>query len=473
MHLQITRILKENQRKKVKNDTIVSISTALSPSGIGIVRLSGDDAIEIAKKMFISKFNKDLSKVTSHTLTYGNIVDGDEVIDEALVSVMKGPNSFTAENVVEINSHGSILNLEIILELAIKKGARLAEPGEFTKRAFLNGRLDLTQAEAVMDIIDASTKMALKNSVKQLSGSLRKKVDEMNEKLMALIAHIEVSIDYPEYDAPELSYDLIRTSLLSVRDDVKAVIDSYADGKIYKEGIKTVIVGKPNVGKSTLLNSLAREERAIVTDIPGTTRDTLEVFLNVHGIPLKLIDTAGIRDTKDVVESIGVLKSKSAINDADLVLLILDSSDRIDEYDREIVNLIGDREVIILVNKVDLGTNISNDDLNYFNKFNIVEISAKEEIGIDKLKELIKSKFLKGNVAISNDIVITNLRQKDAFERCLESLDASLEATNNLVPIDLISIDIKDAITFLNEVIGENVKDNIVNEIFSRFCLGK
>ncbi len=457
----------------MKNDTIVSISTALSPSGIGIVRLSGDDAIEIAKKMFISKFNKDLSKVTSHTLTYGNIVDGDEVIDEALVSVMKGPNSFTAENVVEINSHGSILNLEIILELAIKKGARLAEPGEFTKRAFLNGRLDLTQAEAVMDIIDASTKMALKNSVKQLSGSLRKKVDEMNEKLMALIAHIEVSIDYPEYDAPELSYDLIRTSLLSVRDDVKAVIDSYADGKIYKEGIKTVIVGKPNVGKSTLLNSLAREERAIVTDIPGTTRDTLEVFLNVHGIPLKLIDTAGIRDTKDVVESIGVLKSKSAINDADLVLLILDSSDRIDEYDREIVNLIGDREVIILVNKVDLGTNISNDDLNYFNKFNIVEISAKEEIGIDKLKELIKSKFLKGNVAISNDIVITNLRQKDAFERCLESLDASLEATNNLVPIDLISIDIKDAITFLNEVIGENVKDNIVNEIFSRFCLGK
>ncbi len=456
-----------------KNQTIASISTALSPAGIGIIRISGDEAIQIVDKIFISKFNKSLKERNSHTLTYGNIVDKDKVIDEVLVSIMKGPKSYTAEDVVEINSHGSILNLETILELVIKNGARLAEPGEFTKRAFLNGRLDLTEAEAVMDIIDSKTKLALSSSVNQLGGSLKRRVDKMRDDLISLIAHIEVSIDYPEYDAPELSDEKIEEIVRYIHSDCEKAISTYKSGKIVKEGINTAIIGKPNVGKSTLLNSLSGEEKAIVTNIAGTTRDSLEVAVNIEGIPLNIIDTAGIRLTDDIVESIGIDRSKKAMEKADLVLFIVDSSSEIDENDKIIAELIKHKKVIVLVNKVDISNDIDISELSLSENFELVKISAKEEIGLDDLRDRIKSMFLQGDIDINDDLFITNIRHKNAFNEAKISLSKVLDGMNMGMPVDLLSIDIKDTLYALDDIVGEKVSENVVDEIFGRFCLGK
>jgi tRNA modification GTPase len=458
------------------NNTIAAISTSLSPSGIGIVRISGEDAIIIADKLFVSKKNKRLIDQKTHTIHYGNITNpnSEEVVDEVLVSVMKEPNTYTKENVIEINCHGGVIVMQKILHLVLSNGARLAEPGEFTKRAFLNGRMDLSSAEAVIDIINAKTDMSLESSVNQLKGNIHREIKTIRNKLLELIAHIEASIDYPEYDYDELSDNMVLNNLDSVKEKINKLLNSADDGRIIREGIKTVIVGKPNVGKSSLMNALLDEDRAIVTDVAGTTRDVLEEYMNIKGIPLRIIDTAGIRETEDIVEKIGVNKSEKLVEEADLVIMMLDASSDLTQEDRYIFDLVKDKKTITLLNKIDLPSKISEESINKEIKdTKVISTSLKDNKGLDNIQKVIKDMFLIGDINFNDNLYITNIRHKISLENAIDSLNAVKESIDMGMPEDCWSIDLKNAYDYLGEITGDSVNDDIIHQIFSQFCLGK
>ena len=489
-------------------DTIAAISTALSDSGIGIIRVSGPEALSSVNRIFVNaKYERKLLGYKTHTIHYGYIVDYDyickyddlhanidfsegklsedvrnHILDEVMVSVMKGPHSFTKEDVVEINCHGGVMMVKKILENVIKTGVRVAEPGEFTKRAFLNGRIDLSEAEAVMDIIHSKSEFALKNSVKQLKGSLSQKIKELRSKLIYEIAYIESALDDPEhYDLTEYPEEL-RKKVLFIQDDIAKLIDSFENGKVWSEGINTVIVGKPNAGKSSLLNAIVGTDRAIVTDIPGTTRDTIEENVMFQGINLHMIDTAGIRNTEDTVEKIGVQKSIDHIENADLVLYVVDSSVPLSEEDMDIMNLVKNRKCIVLLNKNDLEQIVSenviremfsNIDANAFENVHIISSSTMKENGMDAFSKLLSDLFINGYVKMNDEVVITNIRHKEALMASEESLQKVLESIDMCMPEDFFSIDLMSAYSSLGYIIGEEVGDDLVQEIFTKFCMGK
>ena len=454
-------------------DTIAAISTGMTSSGIGIVRISGPDAVEIADKIYDSRNGKKLADMPTHTIHYGYIRDGEEFLDEVLVMLMRGPRSFTAEDTVEINCHGGVYAMNRILELVTRKGARLAEPGEFTKRAFLNGRIDLSQAEAVIDVINAKNEYALKSSVSQLKGSVLNAVREIREKIIYHIAYIESALDDPEHISLDGYPDQLEEQTEQWMEKIAALIASAENGKRMKEGIRTVIVGKPNAGKSSLLNVLLGEERAIVTDIAGTTRDVLEEQMSLSGISLNIIDTAGIRETEDVVEKIGVKKAKTYAKDADLVIYVVDSSTQLDENDEEIMELIRDRKAIVLLNKMDLDPVTTEEMIRERLDKPVIPISAKEEQGIDRLEQTVKDMFYDGNLSFNDQIYITNMRQKAALSEALESLKQVMTSIQNQMPEDFFSIDLMNAYEELGSITGESVGEDLVNEIFSKFCMGK
>ena len=455
-------------------DTIAAIATASGNSGIGIIRVSGDEAIEIVDKIFKSvNSDKKLVNVKSHTINYGHIVDNDKVIDEVLVSVMNGPHSYTGEDVVEINCHGGMIVIRKILEIVLKNGARTAEPGEFTKRAFLNGRMDLSQAEAVMDVINAKNEFALSSSIEQLNGRVSEKIKSLREKIIYNIAFIESALDDPEHISIDgYSYKLSKI-LEEVNGELSRLINNFDNGRIVKEGVKTVILGKPNAGKSSLLNLLLGEERAIVTDIEGTTRDTLEESINLNGVFLNLIDTAGIRDSEDVVEQIGVNKAKELAEKSDLVIFVADASKELDENDKEIINLIKDKQAIVLLNKSDLGTIINEKNVSEFDNKPVITFSAKTGDGLDELENKIRDLFYEGKVKYNDELYITNARQKESLINAKNSIEEVIKSVENDMPEDFYSIDLMDAYTYLGQIIGESVEDDLVNEIFSKFCMGK
>ena len=454
-------------------DTIAAISTGMTSSGIGIVRISGPDAVEIADKIYDSRNGKKLADMPTHTIHYGYIRDGEEFLDEVLVMLMRGPRSFTSEDTVEINCHGGVYAMNRILELVTRKGARLAEPGEFTKRAFLNGRIDLSQAEAVIDVINAKNEYALKSSVSQLKGSVLKAVREIREKIIYHIAYIESALDDPEHISLDGYPEQLEEQTEQWIEKITSLIASAENGKRMKEGIRTVIVGKPNAGKSSLLNVLLGEERAILTDIAGTTRDVLEEQMSLSGISLNIIDTAGIRETEDVVEKIGVKKAKTYAKDADLVIYVADSSTQLDENDEEIMELIRDRKAIVLLNKMDLDLVTTEEMIRERLDKPVIPISAKEEQGIDRLEQTIKDMFYDGNLSFNDQIYITNMRQKAALSEALESLKQVMTSIQNQMPEDFFSIDLMNAYEELGSITGESVGEDLVNEIFSKFCMGK
>ena len=455
-------------------DTIAAIATASGNSGIGIIRVSGDEAIEIVDKIFKSvNSDKKLVNVKSHTINYGHIVDNDKVIDEVLVSVMNGPHSYTGEDVVEINCHGGMIVIRKILEIVLKNGARTAEPGEFTKRAFLNGRMDLSQAEAVMDVINAKNEFALSSSIEQLNGRVSEKIISLREKIIYNIAFIESALDDPEHISIDGYSEKLSKILEEVNGELSRLINNFDNGRIVKEGVKTVILGKPNAGKSSLLNLLLGEERAIVTDIEGTTRDTLEESINLNGVFLNLIDTAGIRDSEDVVEQIGVNKAKELAEKSDLVIFVADASKELDENDKEIINLIKDKQAIVLLNKSDLGTIINEKNVSEFDNKPVITFSAKTGDGLDELENKIRDLFYEGKVKYNDELYITNARQKESLINAKNSIEEVIKSVENDMPEDFYSIDLMDAYTYLGQIIGESVEDDLVNEIFSKFCMGK
>ncbi|HAR85407.1 MAG TPA: tRNA uridine-5-carboxymethylaminomethyl(34) synthesis GTPase MnmE [Clostridium sp.] len=454
-------------------DTIGAISTSIGEGGIAIVRISGDKAKDVVEKIFQAKNGQSIKDMKSYTMKYGYIIDeNNNHIDEVIVSFMKGPRSFTAEDTIEINCHGGVVATNKVLEQVIKQGVRLAEPGEFTKRAFLNGRIDLSQAEAVIDIINAKTDLSMKSALMQSEGLISKEIRGLREKLLSTIAHIEATVDYPEDDLEEVTSEMAIRDLDIIKKEIKGFIETAEEGKILREGLSTVIVGKPNVGKSSLLNALTKENRAIVTDIPGTTRDVIEEYINISGIPIKIIDTAGIRETDDVVEKIGVERSRAKINDADLIILILDSSNELTEEDKEIINYISNKKYMILLNKSDLNSKITQRDLENINCTNIYNISAKTGEGIDEVRTAIKDMFFKGEIS-TNNVIITNTRHKEALLRAYECIESAINTLNYTFAIDLASIDIRNAWTFLGEITGDSLEENIIDKIFKDFCLGK
>ena len=454
--------------------TIASISTAPGIGGIGIIRMSGEKSFEVLDKIFVAKNKQNIDEIKGYTIKYGNIVENGNIIDEVLVSYFKAPRSYTTENMCEINSHGGTVIVRKILELCLKNGAELAEPGEFTKRAFLNGRIDLAQAESVIDIINAKSDKEAKSGINQLEGFLSKEIKEIKQEIMDVLVNIEVTIDYPEYDTPEVQQEELRGMLQSVGQRLIKLEKSFDNGKLIKEGIKPAIIGKPNAGKSSLLNAILKEDRAIVTDIAGTTRDTIEEFVTINGIPLKLIDTAGIREASDKVEKIGVEKSIKLAEEADLVIAIFDSSKELTEEDIEILKLIENKKSIILLNKNDLNPVISENDekLKKASK-NILKISALNKTGIDELYEKISELFNLNEINLDNDILITNVRHKNIISKSLENVKKANETLNMNMPIDIITIYIKEILEDLGEITGEVVTEDIINEIFSKFCLGK
>ena len=458
----------------VNTDTIAAIATAMGNSGIGIVRISGDEAVEIADRIFKLKGGKEkLADQKSHTIHYGFVCDGEEVIDEVLVMLMKGPRSFTAEDTVEIDCHGGMLVTRRILEAVLKAGARLADPGEFTKRAFLNGRIDLSQAEAVIDVINAKNEYALKSSVGQLRGSVSKRIKDLREKIIFEIAFIESALDDPEH----ISLDGYGEKLMSIVEDMSLelckLIKSSSNGRVVSEGVKTVILGKPNAGKSSLMNVLVGEDRAIVTDIAGTTRDILEEHIYLQGISLNVVDTAGIRDTDDVVEKIGVTRAMSAAEDADLIIYVVDGSRELDENDYQIMEFIKDRKAVVLLNKSDLEQVVSIDEIMEKSGHAVIAISAKKESGIDKLEEEIKSLFYEGEIDFNDQVMITNVRHAQALREAYDSILMVKRSIEDEMPEDFYSIDLMNAYEKLGLIIGESVEDDLVNEIFSKFCMGK
>lgn len=454
--------------------TIAAISTAMSESGIGIIRISGPEAMDVIARIYRSKGGKKkIQEVNTHTIHYGYIYDEKELIDEVLVMIMRAPRTFTGEDTVEIDCHGGVYAMKRVLETVLKNGAKIAEPGEFSKRAFLNGRLDLSQAEAVMDVIQAKNEYALKSSMEQLKGSVMRAIKEIRSKLIYEIAYIESALDDPEH----ISLDGYPQKLLEVVEKEEKEIDyllkSASDGKIIREGIKTVILGKPNAGKSSLLNLLVGENKAIVTDIAGTTRDILEEYITLHGITLRMIDTAGIRETDDVVEKIGVGRAKETAKDADLILYVVDSSTPLDENDEEIISMLDRRKAIVLYNKTDLVPVVQMDELQERISHPVLPISAKEETGIRELEEEIKNMFFGGSLTFNDEVYITNARHKEALQEAADSLKLVKNSIEMDMPEDFFSIDLMNAYESLGRIIGESVGEDLVNEIFSKFCMGK
>lgn len=455
-------------------ETIAAIATGMSNSGIGIIRMSGPEAISIADGIFVSaRKNFKLTEAATHTVHYGNIVYEDNIIDEVLIIIMKAPNSYTRENVVEIDCHGGVYVMKKILDILIKSGARTAEPGEFTKRAFLNGRIDLTQAEAVIDIINSKNKYALSNSVKLLNGKLSEQITEIRKDLINNIAYIEAALDDPEHISLDNYGDKLLITVDNYIDKVDNLIKTVDNGKIFTQGVKTVIIGKPNAGKSSILNILAGYDRAIVTDIAGTTRDTIEEQINLAGITLNLVDTAGIRNTKDIVEEIGVNKAKELVEEADLILYVVDSSTELDENDYNILNIIKNRKTVILLNKSDLDTVTDADSISKITDSKVISVSAKDNTGLDELSETIVRLFASGEIDYNDEVYVSGERNKEALEETLESLKLVKKSINEGLPEDFYTIDLMNAYEQLGKITGESVEDDLVNEIFSKFCMGK
>lgn len=456
--------------------TIAAISTAPAIGGIGIVRMSGKNCFEVLEKIFKPKNPETIENITGYRIKYGTIVNPEtnRVVDEVLVSYFKCPKSYTAENMCEINSHGGIVVLREILELCLKNGAELAKPGEFTERAFLNGRIDLTQAEAIIDIINAKSTREAQESANQLEGYLSRKINEIREKIMDIMVNIEANIDYPEYDVEEVSNKDAENKLKEIENELIKLSKTFENGKILKEGVKIAIIGSPNAGKSSLLNSMLKEERAIVTDIAGTTRDIIEEQISIEGIPFKVIDTAGIRDAKDKIEQIGIEKSKKAANEADVILAVFDSSVPLNDENREILNLLKHKKSIIVLNKTDLKQIVNNEckeiqDVNT----EVINISLKNNEGLEKIYESLVKMFNLNQINLDNELTITNIRHQELINKAIESTRMALNDLNNSMPIDIISINIKEILEHLGEITGDNVSEDIIKSIFAKFCLGK
>ena len=458
----------------MKTETIAAIATGLSNGGISIIRISGSDAFSVIDRIYRSKSgNKILSQEKTHTIHYGYIVDENQVVDEVMVAIMRAPASYTKEDIIEIDCHGGIVVTKKILETVLKQGVRIAEPGEFTKRAFLNGRIDLSQAEAVCDIINAKNDLALKNSVNQLRGKVNEYIRVMREKILRDIAFIEAALDDPEHISLDGFKETLSAHIKNESSEIKKLIQESKNGKIIKEGIKTVILGKPNAGKSSLLNALVGEERAIVTDIAGTTRDTLEEMINLNGIMLNIIDTAGIRETKDIIEKMGVDKAIRFAEGADLIIYVVDSSTVLDINDDAILEMIKDKKAIILLNKSDLEQKVTIEEMRLKTEKSIVNISVKENKGINEFEELLKNMFFNGEINFNEDIYITNERHREALQYALESLEHVEQSIEDDMPEDFYSIDLMSAYEALGSIIGENVEEDLVNMIFKEFCMGK
>ena len=455
-------------------NTIASISTAPGIGGIGIIRMSGEKSFEVLEKIFKPKTPKKISEIPGYSMKYGNIVEDEKVVDEVLVSYFKAPKSYTTENMCEINSHGGIVVMRKILELCLKNGAELAEAGEFTKRAFLNGRIDLSQAESVIDVINAKTDREEAEGIKQLKGFLKDEIENIKKDLLEIMANIEVSIDYPEYDTPEVTNADILDKIEKSKQKLEKLKKSFDNGKIIKEGVKTAIIGRPNVGKSSLLNAILKEDRAIVTDIEGTTRDTIEEFVNVGEVPLKLIDTAGIRTTEDKIERIGVEKSKKIADEADLIIAIIDASKELTEEDIEILKIAENKKAIIVLNKIDIEQKITaeNPKLKNF-EGNIISVSILNKIGLESIFKKITQMFNLNEINFENEIVITNERHKNLISKAIENLDKAKNTLKENMPIDIVQISLREVLSNLGAITGEEAGEEIVNEIFSRFCLGK
>ncbi|CQR59161.1 tRNA uridine-5-carboxymethylaminomethyl(34) synthesis GTPase MnmE [Paenibacillus riograndensis] len=456
------------------SDTIAAVSTALGEGGIAIIRVSGPQAIAEVAPLFRSK--TPLTEVESHTVHYGHIISpGDgERMEEVLVTVMKGPRSFTTEDVVEISAHGGVISVRRVMDLLLQRDIRLAEPGEFTKRAFLGGRIDLSQAEAVIDLIRSKSDRAFSVALKQVSGSLSDKIHKLRHTLIEMLAHIEVNIDYPEHDVESLTAEFIKDKSSEVMEGINQLLKTANEGKILREGITTAIVGRPNVGKSSLLNALARDNKAIVTDIPGTTRDVIEEYVTINNIPLKLLDTAGIRETMDVVEKIGVERSKAAFSDADLILLVLNAADELHEDELALMEQIQGRQALVIMNKMDLPSRLEKDKLlSYFSESSIVPMSVLEEEGLDKLEEAISGLFFGGKLESGDLTYVSNVRHIALLKKAYKSLQDAYEAADMLIPIDMIQIDVRLAWEQLGEIIGDTAADSLLDQIFSQFCLGK
>ena len=456
------------------DDTIAAIATAPGEGGIGIIRISGEKSLQVAQSIFKSKSGKMIKDYNARTLIYGTVVDNEKVIDEVLVAYMKGPNSYTAEDVIEINCHGGFISVKKILELILSKDVRLAEAGEFTKRAFLNGRIDLSQAEAIIDVIKSKTDMAHEVAQSQLEGSLAKKIKDLRINVTEVLAHLEVSIDFAEEDVEEITYQTLEEKALELRNEIKKLYDTAESGKILRDGLKTVIVGKPNVGKSSLLNSILGENRAIVTDIAGTTRDVIEEFVNIKGIPLKIVDTAGIRETEDVVEKIGVEKSRESFSTADLVIMVLDASRKLSEEDMEILESLKNKKTIVLLNKMDLEPQIELEKIEEFvNSEDIIKISALKHQGIEELQDKIEAMVYHGSVKNSSNLMITNSRHKDALFKAYESINDAISAIEQRMPYDFIEVDFKNIWDYLGYINGDTVREDLLDTIFANFCIGK
>ena len=455
-------------------DTIAAIATARGEGAIGIVRLSGDNALNVLNKIATLKSGLSVLNMKARKLYYGHIVDGEKKVDEILVAYMKGPKTYTCEDVIEINCHGGVVPLTEILKLVLKHGARMAEPGEFTQRAFLNGRLDLAQAESVMDLISAKTQTGFDIAIEQLGGSLSSKVDSIRQHILTVMSKIEVNIDYPDEDIEEVTYKEIESEFEIVEEDIYQLLLSSESGRIIREGLNTVIIGKPNVGKSSLMNALLRESRAIVTDIPGTTRDVIEEYINIKGIPVKIMDTAGIRETEDIVEKMGVEKSKELFNNADLVIIVLNSAEALSEEDKHILDVIHDKKVVVIVNKIDLPQKIDEAELyEILPNIRVIKTSITNETGLDELEDAIATMVYGGQITQKNQAVVTNVRHITSLENSLKSIKEAMKAVRGGLPLDFIEVDVKNTYDYLGEIIGETVEDDLVKKIFSSFCLGK
>ena len=465
----------------IKTETIAAIATSLSDSGISIIRISGEDAVAISDRVFQSKSGKKISEFKSHTIHYGHIIHQNEIVDEVMVSFMKSPNSYTTEDTVEINCHGGVFITKKVLHLILQNGARLAMPGEFTKRAFLNGRIDLSKAEAIMDIIHADNEFALQIGMKQLKGSVSNKVKDLRDKLIFEIAFIESALDDPEHISLDGYSNSLKEKLLEILKELHKIEETAENGKIMKQGIRTVIVGKPNAGKSSFLNLLVGEEKAIVTDIAGTTRDALEEYIKIGEIEFHVIDTAGIRKTKDEVEKIGVSKAVKFASDADLILYVVDSSVPLDENDMEIIDMTVGKKMIILFNKSDLDTVLDEKEVENLliqknhqkEDFRFIKISAKEKEGLDVFEKTVKDMFFHGEISIQDEVMITNIRQQEAIMDTIASLQFVLKSIEDNMPEDFLTIDLMSAYESLGKIIGEEIGEDLVNEIFSKFCMGK
>ena len=457
-------------------NTIAAISTAIGTGGIGIIRMSGKETFDILNKIFKQKHEQNISEIKGYSIKYGVIIDNKtgQNIDEVLVSYFKGPESYTREDMCEINSHGGMVITKQILELCLREGANLAEPGEFTKRAFLNGRIDLSQAESVIDIINAKTEMEAKVSLKQLEGELSKDINEIKKDIMNVMVQIEASIDYPEYDVEEVTTYEANEMLQKVKKKLIKLQNTFRNGKILREGIKIAIIGKPNAGKSSLLNAILREERAIVTEFEGTTRDTIEEYINIEGIPFKIIDTAGIRNAKDEVEKIGIKKAKKIAQDADFIIVMIDAAEELTIEDEEVLKQTEGKNALIALNKIDKNQIITNksEEIIKWNK-PIIEISAINRTGINKIFETIINKLQIGEIDIEDNYFVTNQRHKEAINNAIKNVEEAISTIQNDMPIDIVAINIKDILDNLGKITGESVSDNIIQEIFKKFCLGK